>query len=282
MAEGVNKLQKLLDDPKITEIMINGSKATFIETEGLSHPIDVKFSEENIKEVIDGVFIKAGKQVSKNHPYADLCMDDGSRLNIILHPLARFGTAITIRKFSKEIKSLEDLLDRGAMSQKMADFLIACIKGKLNMLFSGATGTGKTHLAFALGNHAMANGYSVLYTRVTKLLAQIPIVRGDGSYLSWLAKLAKFKVLILDDFGSCPVKMQDIQELLEIIEKRSQSGSIVITSQLDVKDWHNYLAEPTVADAILDRIIHNSHRINLKGESMRKVKNSLYHSDTFK
>jgi len=156
------------------------------------------------------------------------------------------------------------------------------VQSHQNIIISGATGTGKTHLACALGNHAMANGYSVLYTRVTKLLAQIPIVRGDGSYLSWLAKLAKFKVLILDDFGSCPVKMQDIQELLEIIEERSQSGSIIITSQLDVKDWHNYLAEPTVADAILDRIIHNSHRINLKGDSMRKVKNSLHHSDTLK
>jgi len=153
MAEGVDKLQKLLDDPKITEIMINGSKATFVETEGISRSIDVKFSDTDIKEVIDGVFIKAGKQVSKNHPYADLCMDDGSRLNIILHPLARFGTAITIRKFSKEIESLKDLLGRGAMSQKMADFLIACIKGKLNMLFSGATGTGKTTTLEMLSYH---------------------------------------------------------------------------------------------------------------------------------
>lgn len=156
------------------------------------------------------------------------------------------------------------------------------IQAHQNIIITGATGTGKTYLASALGNNAIANGYSVLYCRVTKLLTQIPLVRGDGTYLSWLSKLAKFKVLILDDFGSCSIKIQDIQELLEIVEERSQTGSIIITSQLDVKDWHNYLAEPTVADAILDRIIHNSHRINLKGESMRKVKNSLYYSDTRK
>jgi len=154
------------------------------------------------------------------------------------------------------------------------------VQAHQNIIITGATGTGKTHIACALGNNAMANGHSVLYYRVTKLLTQIALVRGDGSYLTWLSKVSKFKVLILDDFGSGPVKMQDIQELLEIIEERSQIGSIIITSQLDVKDWHNYLAEPTVADAILDRIIHNSHRINLKGESMRKVKNSLHHSDT--
>jgi len=154
------------------------------------------------------------------------------------------------------------------------------IKHHQNIIITGATGTGKTYLACALGNNAIKNGYSVYYARITKLFAQIPIVRGDGSYLSWLANLSKFNVLILDDFGSCLIKMQDVQELLEIVEERSQIGSMIITSQLNVKDWHDYLAEPTVADAILDRLIHNSHRINLKGDSMRKVKNSLFNSDT--
>lgn len=154
------------------------------------------------------------------------------------------------------------------------------IQAHHNIIITGATGTGKTYLACALGSNAIANGYSVLYCRVTKLLTQIQLVRGDGSYLSWLAKLAKFKILILDDFGSCPLKIQDIQELLEVIEERSMTGSIIITSQLDVKDWHDYLAEPTVADAILDRLVHNSHRFNLKGDSMRKVKNTLSNSDT--
>jgi DNA replication protein DnaC len=154
------------------------------------------------------------------------------------------------------------------------------IQARHNIIITGATGTGKTYLACALGNNAIVNGYSVLYCRVTKLLTQIQLVRGDGSYLSWLAKLAKFKVLILDDFGSCPLKVQDVQELLEVIEERSLTGSIIITSQLDVKNWHDYLTEPTVADAILDRLVHNSHRFNLKGESMRILKNTLSNSDT--
>ena len=113
-------------------------------------------------------------------------------------------------------------------------------------------------------------------------MAEIPLVRGDGTYLSWLRKLSKFNVLILDDFGSVPLKELDIQELLEIIEDKQETGSILITSQLPVNQWHDYLTTPTVADAILDRLIHNAYRINLKGDSMRKVKNTLSHSDTLK
>lgn len=154
------------------------------------------------------------------------------------------------------------------------------IQNHQNVVITGATGTGKTYLACALGRNAIANGYGVLYCRLAKLLTQIPLVRGDGSYLSWLSKLAKFKVLIIDDLGSGPIKGLDVHELLEIIEERSQTGSIIITSQLEVKDWYAYLAEPTIADAILDRIIHNAHRICLEGDSMRKVKISLQHSDT--
>jgi len=145
-----------------------------------------------------------------------------------------------------------------------------------NVIISGATGTGKTYLACALGNNAIAHGFSVHYVRVSKLFAEISLVRGDGSYLSWLKKLSKFKILILDDFGSCPIKPQDVHELLEIIEDRTQIGSIIITSQLEVKHWHDYLVEKTIADAILDRLIHNSHRIILNGDSMRKMKNIVF------
>ncbi|MCK5686907.1 IS21-like element helper ATPase IstB [bacterium] len=144
-----------------------------------------------------------------------------------------------------------------------------------NIIISGATGTGKTYLACALGNHAIAMGYPVYFARVTKLFEEIRLVKGDGSYLKWLKYILKFKVLILDDFGSSPLKPSDLKELLEIIEDRTQAGSLIITSQLDVKDWYNYLSEHTLADAILDRLVHNSHRINLKGDSMRKIKNAI-------
>lgn len=144
-----------------------------------------------------------------------------------------------------------------------------------NIILTGATGTGKTHIACALGHRAIADGFQTYFIRIQKLLEEVRLSKADGSYLKWLKRLLKFKLLILDDFGSTPLKPSDLKELLEIIEDRVQVGSFIITSQLQVRDWHAYLAEHTLADAILDRLVHNSHRINLKGESMRKLKNSL-------
>jgi len=153
MAEGVKKIKKLLEDPAITEIMINGPKATFVEIEGRKKSIDIIFTLQEMEEVIDEIFKKGGKIVSSHFPYADICLEDGSRVNVIIKPLARLGTAITIRKFSQEIKSLDDLVSKDTMSAKMAQLLIACTKGGLSMLFSGATGAGKTTTLEMLSYH---------------------------------------------------------------------------------------------------------------------------------
>ena len=149
------------------------------------------------------------------------------------------------------------------------------IERSQNIIISGATGTGKTWLACALGNNAIANGYSVFYIRLSKLFSEVRLARADGSYLLWLKKLTRYNVLILDDFGSGPMKASDVSELLEVVEDRSYSGSIIIISQLPVSSWHDYLNQPVVADAILDCLIHTSYRIELKGESMRKLKSDI-------
>jgi len=153
MGTGRDKLNKLLDNSKITEIMINGSRGTFIEIAGIKSRLETVFSPEEIEDIVDEIFREAGKNVSTITPYADICMKDGSRANVIINPLSRFGTAITIRKFFSELNDLDDLIEQGTMSRKMADFLIACIRGKLNIIFSGGTGAGKTTTLEMLSQH---------------------------------------------------------------------------------------------------------------------------------
>ena len=147
------------------------------------------------------------------------------------------------------------------------------IQNHRNIILTGATGTGKSYIAQALANKAMFQGQSALYLRVPRLMQLLSSARGDDEYLKLLAKLKKIKVLILDDFGVSPLKASEARDLLEIVEDRTNLSSLIITSQLPIKEWHGHLHNPTIADAILDRIIHNAYKINLEGESQRKLKN---------
>lgn len=153
MGQGVEKIRKLLKDPKISEIMINGQQKVFVEVEGIKHLVDMVFTEEDIEDIIEEYFNKVGKPISYYNPFGDVCLEDGSRMNIITYPLARCGSTITIRKFDRTLSSLDDLVRLGTLSPKMAQFLIGCVKGKINILFSGATGSGKTTTMEMLSYH---------------------------------------------------------------------------------------------------------------------------------
>ncbi|HYO64461.1 MAG TPA: IS21-like element helper ATPase IstB, partial [Archangium sp.] len=138
-----------------------------------------------------------------------------------------------------------------------------------NVLLTGPTGVGKSFLACALGQKACRDGYGVVYRRTSRLFDELAQARADGTYPHLLRRLAKAQVLILDDFGLEPLGASERKELLEVLEDRYGSSATVVTSQLDPKAWHAVIGEPTLADAILDRLVHNAHRLKLTGDSVR-------------
>lgn len=144
------------------------------------------------------------------------------------------------------------------------------IEKKENLIITGSTGVGKSYLASALGHQACIKGYRVRYYNMSKLFSMLKMSKADNSYLKEMARIEKQDVLILDDFGLHPFDATTCLSLLEIIEDRHGKSSTIIASQVPVNKWHELLGEQTLADAILDRIIHASNRIDLKGESMRK------------
>jgi DNA replication protein DnaC len=144
------------------------------------------------------------------------------------------------------------------------------VRSHQNLCITGPTGTGKTYLACALGNQACRQGLSARYFRLPRLLESLKIARGDGSLLRTMAALAKVDLLVLDDWGLQKPAAQERTDLLEVLEDRYKNRSTLVASQLPIKAWHGYLGEATLADAILDRLVHNAHKLALAGESMRR------------
>lgn len=149
------------------------------------------------------------------------------------------------------------------------------IKARQNILIVGPTGTGKTFLACALAHKACLTGYTSRYYRLPRLLADMQLSKGDGRYAQLMKELAKVDVLLLDDFGLTPFTDEHRRDLLELLDDRHEKSATLMTSQLPVKLWHETIGSGTLADAILDRLVHNAHRLEMKGESMRKKKSIL-------
>ncbi len=179
----------------------------------------------------------------------------------------------------KIVARLEDVdysHPRGLMKNQIAALQTGdWITRKRNLLITGPTGCGKTYLACAMGHYACHQGMSVRYFRATRLFEMLTIAHGDGSYLKVINQLAKADVLIIDDWGLEKLTLSQRNDLLEIMEDRHATKSTIVTSQLPTTKWHAYIGDATLADAILDRLLHNAHKLNLKGQSMRKMMSSL-------
>ncbi len=225
-----------------------------------------------------GAMAAAWQEQHQSTKVSELAFDERFGLLVDAEHLARDNRRLKRLLKGAELRipeaCLEDVETSSArgIEQSLCRELSACawVDQHLNVLLTGMTGVGKSYLACALGQGACRRGLRVLYRRMPRLFNELALAKADGTYPKLLRKLARADVLILDDLGLGSPTDAQRHDLLEVVEDRYGSLSTVVTSQLDIKHWHEWIGEATLADAILDRLVHNAYKVNLKGTSKRK------------
>ena len=241
---------------KLTELRLNGMKEALVEQQDMADIDELEF-EERLGLLVD----------------RELTAREDRRLK------TRLRTARLRQQAA--IEDLDYRHPRGLDKSLMRD-LASCqwIKRHLNLLITGSTGVGKTWIACALAHKACRQGYTAQYRRLSRLFDELSYAHADGRYPLLMKKLARTDLLVLDDWGLAKLTAPQRRDLLEVLDDRHDRRSTLITSQLPVEHWHKIIGDPTLADAILDRLVHNAYRIELKGESMRKNRIDLTHTVT--
>lgn len=221
--------------------------------------------------------VKALEEQERSTEYGSLAFEERLGLLVGRERIEQEDRSITARLRRARLTqqaAIEDVDLRAArgLDRSVMTALSTCswISGHHNLLITGPTGVGKSWLACAFGHKACREGHSVLYHRLTRLFTELSISRGEGRYLRLLKTLSEVQLLIIDDWGLAPLPGDQLRDLLEIMDDRHGRKSTLITSQLPIDHWHEWLGEATLADAIMDRLIHNAHKITLKGDSLRK------------
>jgi len=224
-------------------------------------------------------FIAGLEEQAQSSSYSQLSFEERFSFLIEKEFLLRQNNRLKSRLRAAKLKqsaSVEDIdysNKRNLNKSAIAEFS-SCnwLEKKQNLIITGPTGVGKSFVACALGNKACFSGYRVLYVRLSDLLLQIKLAESEGEYVQFINKLLKFQLLIVDEWLRDPLTADTSRKILDLVDDRYQNSSTVFCSQLPVTDWHQCIQDPTIADAVLDRIVHNSHRIGLSGESIRKKK----------
>ena len=252
---------------------------TYIDTDESTTDMLVQQTRERLRSLKLAGMLDALDQQLEQPDTHDLSFEE--RLSLLVEReaihrenrrLARLLSTAKLRE-SACVEDIDYAHPRGLSKSKMASLAqLEWVGTAMNLCITGKTGCGKTWLACAFGNQACRRGHSTRYVRLPQLLESLRISRGDGTYVRLMAQIRKTELLILDDWGMQPLEAAQRQDLMELIEDRHGRHSTLITSQLPVKHWHDYIGEATLADAILDRLVHGSHRLELKGGSMRKAR----------